>query len=203
MVIARYAVETEHNVRAVIRKRLKVKELARTLDVERTVHVYLPDVSAEEEMSSDGFAAELMKKYPLYAVDVRGTGESRPDEKGSFFDPYGMDYMMHSYGLMLGESYLGRRVFDVLQVLKLLKSEGAEEAYLYGRRQGAVLSIFAAVLDDGVKHVFFRELPESFISLTQMPVVDLPAVSFPFGILKEFDIPDCLKILGGKVIKTE
>jgi cephalosporin-C deacetylase-like acetyl esterase len=196
ILINRYAVETERNIRAIVRKKLEGKEHIPTLDVEKRVSVYLPDASAEEEMSSDGFAAELMKKYPLYAIDVRGTGESRPDEKGSFFNSYGMDYMMHSYGLMLGENYLGRRVFDVLQVLKLLKSEGAEEIYLYGRRQGAILALFTAVLDDGIKKVFLKELPESFLSLTQMPVVDLPAASFPFGILKEFDIPDCLKALG-------
>ena len=29
------------------------------------------------------------------------------------FADYGMDYMMHGYGSLLLESYLGRRVFDV------------------------------------------------------------------------------------------
>lgn len=33
--------------------------------------------------------------------------------------PYGMDYMFHGHGLLFGESYLGRRVHDLLSVMDL------------------------------------------------------------------------------------
>ncbi|MBN1446149.1 MAG: prolyl oligopeptidase family serine peptidase [Candidatus Omnitrophica bacterium] len=202
-ITVRYAVETEKNVRAILHKHLVEKDYSATLDVEKTVHLYLPHVSAEEDMGKDSLAKTLKDKCPLYCLDVRGLGESLPNETVDFFNAYGKDYMFNSYGLMLGNPYLGRRVYDVLQVLTLLKHEGARDIYLYGRGQGAVIALFAALLDKNIKKTVLKNAPLSFYEWTQNPVVLWPDANFPRGILKTFDIPDCIKALGKKIEVTE
>ncbi len=196
---ARYAVETERNIRVILRKHLVEKSHAGTLDVEKTVHLYLPHLSSEEDMENDVLAKKLKEKGPLYCLDVRGLGESLPDETIEFFHPYGKDYMYHGHGLMLGQSYMGRRVHDILQVLKLLENEGACEIYLYGRGQGAILALFTALLNKDIKKTVLKNAPSSFYEWTQKPVVAWPAANFPRGILEKLDIPDCLRVLGKKV----
>ena len=85
----------------------------------------------------------LYSSYPLYALDVRGLGASMPQGSAEkdFFQAYGMDYMLHGYGILFGESYLGRRVYDVLCVMDLLVQEGAEEIILYGPGTGRAVRI--------------------------------------------------------------
>jgi len=194
--IARYAIETEDNVRAIMRKRMGTPH-SHTLDVEETVHLYLPHVSAEEDMADDPLAVSLKRSHPLYALDVRGLGESMPE--GQLFQPYGMDYMFHGLGLLLGESYLGRRVHDVLSTMDLLAYEGAEEVHLYGRGQGSLLALFAGILHDNVVSVTLKNAPPSYSSWAHAPLVAWPSANFLRGALKVFDLPDCMEALGDKL----
>lgn len=202
-VTTRYAIETEKNVRAILHKHLTEKGHGGTLDVEKTVHLFLPHLSAEEDMENDALAKKLKAKGPLYCLDVRGVGESLPDDALEFFHPYGKDYMFHGHGLMLGQSYLGRRVYDVLQVLNLLKEKGAREIYLYGRGQGAIQALFTALLYKDIKKTVLKNVPLSFYEWTQHPLVAWPAANFPRGILKKLDVADCRRVIGTKVEFTE
>jgi len=196
--VARYAVETEGSVRAILRKRLATPHAA-SLDVEREVHLYLPHVSAQEDMATDALAVKLMRALPLYALDARGLGESIPDDDRTFLHVYGMDYMHHGYSLLLGESYLGRRVHDVLATLDLLSSEGARRVHLYGRGQGALLALFASLLHARAGNVVLKNSPICFHAWTQVPLVAWPSANFVRGVLKEFDLPDCIRALGRRV----
>jgi dienelactone hydrolase len=197
--VAKYAVETETNIKVILRKQPVPGDYAWTFNVERTIHLYLPHVSSQEDISKDTLVKSLMAKGVLYSLDVRGLGQSLPCEISQFFHPYGKDYMYHGYSLMLNESYLGRRVYDVLRVIDLLVGEGAKEIHLYGRGQGAILAIFSSLLHPRVKSITLKNCPVSFHSWTQVPLVSWPAANFPFGILKKFDLPDCLRVLGRKV----
>lgn len=197
--LARYAVETEGNIRAIMRKRLANPSYAHTLDVEREVHLYLPHVSAEEDLIEDPFAKSLKEQHPLYALDVRGLGESLADDERDFFHPYGNDYMCNGYGLMLGQSFLGRRVHDVLSTLDLLVDEGAEKIHLYGRGQGAIHALFAGFLHSAVTTVTLKDYPLSFHAWTQTPLVSWPAASIPRGVLRSFDLPDLMHALDKKL----
>ncbi len=199
---ARYAIETEDHARAIMKKRMETQH-AYTLDVDETVHLYLPHVSAEDDMANDPMAVSLKDSHELYALDVRGTGESMSEDKGQFFQPYGMDYMFHGYGLLLGESYLGRRVLDVLATMDLLAHEGAEDIHLYGRGQGAILALFAGLLHDNTDSVTLKNAPPSYSSWTHAPLVEWPSANFLKGALKVLDLPDCMEALGDKLKVTE
>jgi dienelactone hydrolase len=199
-VFARYALETEGHVRAILRKRLVGEPHPFTLDVEPEVHLYVPHVSAAVDLEEDGLALSLQEALPLYALDVRGLGESLPEEQHpGFFQPYGMDYMFHAYGEMLGQSYLGRRVYDVLCTIDLLAHEGAQAIHLYGRGQGAILVAFVALFHDGVTSITLKNAPRTFFEWTQTPYVTWPSASCLFGVLQVCDLPDVLAVLGDRV----
>lgn len=202
---ARYAVETEGSLRAILTKRLVNPAWGHTLDVEAEVHLFLPHVGTEDDVATNAWAQGLNPGGPLYAVDVRGLGESEPEPHGNggFFQPYGMDYMMHSQALMFGESYLGRRVFDVLRCLELLCHEGAEAVHLHGRGQGALLALFAGVLHPQVRTVELRNAPDAYRDWVRAPLVAWPAAAMLRGVLKYFDLPDLRALLGDRLTSSE
>ncbi len=196
---ARYAVETEANIRAILHKRLKTNH-PYTLDVEREVELYVPHISSADDLGTD--ARDLCPDQPLYALDVRGLGESRA-EKDGFFHPYGMDYLFHGHALLLGESYLGRRVYDLLRTLDLLTDSGARKIHLYGRGQGALLALCAGLLHPQTGHITLKNAPLSWIEWTRAPLVFWPAANFLRNALHHFDLPDLYRALGRRLILIE
>ncbi|MFO7918274.1 MAG: acetylxylan esterase [Anaerolineae bacterium] len=200
---ARYAIETEGSIRAILRKKMGDPSHAHSLDVEETIHLFLPHYASEEDLQNDPLARTLLEDVPLYALDVRGLGESRPDEEGSFWQPYGMDYMFHGHSLLFGESYLGRRVLDVLQTMDLLIDEGAHEIRLYGRGQGALIALFASLLHERVTTVMLKNLPKSYHGWTQAPLVDWPAANCLCDVLRHLDLKDCIEALEERVTIIE
>jgi cephalosporin-C deacetylase-like acetyl esterase len=201
-VLARYAVETEMPIRALLWKRMAQPEHPDSLDVEADLTLYLPHVASEADLSDASIVALCgLDQSPIYALDVRGLGQSLPEEQASgppgdaFFQPYGMDYMMHAYGLMLGESYLGRRVYDVLVTLDLLCQEGAASVRLVGRGQGAVIALLSALFHERVTELTCVNGPRSWFEWTQTPWVSWPAANCLRGVLAVCDLPDCVRVL--------
>jgi cephalosporin-C deacetylase-like acetyl esterase len=196
---ARYAIETESNIQAIMKKRMENPQYSYSLDVDETIHLYLPHLSSEEDIKNDPLAVSLKKSHELYAFDVRGFGESMPEDINQFLHPYGMDYMFHGHGILLDKSYLGRRVYDVLTTITLLEEEGAKEVHIYGRGQGAIIALFAGVLHDNIASVTLKNAPVSYDSWTHSPIVLWPSANFLRGVLKEFDLPDCMKAIESKL----
>jgi pimeloyl-ACP methyl ester carboxylesterase len=206
---ARFAIETEYpadrnnphaSILVLLQKPMSTG--GNSLEVEQRVTLYLPHVSVEAELNDRKLAGALVGKCALYALDVRGMGESmsvRPPES-NFFAPYQFDYMHHGHGILLGQSFLGRRVFDVLRTMDLLVSAGAQRFDLIGRGQGALLAAFAAVLcPQRVRSVTLRNGPVSFLEWATVPVVKWPAANFPRGVLAQFDLPDLYRVLKGRL----
>ena len=202
-VYGRYAIETERGIRAILKKRMAAPARARALGVVGPVRLLLPHLASEEDLRSDPLALDLQMTEELYALDVRGMGESMPDEEGGFWQIYGLDYMLHGHGLMLDEPYLGRRVYDLLVTIDLLVAEGAESVELLGRGQGALIALFGALVHPGVRHVTLANAPMSYHAWTQTPIVDWPAANCLRGVLRHFDLDDCIRSLGERVTITE
>ncbi|MCM8820799.1 MAG: acetylxylan esterase [Candidatus Omnitrophica bacterium] len=198
-ITCRYAVETEKDIVSILYKKTPEISRASVLEVEKDIHLYIPHISAIEDMENDALASHIITKGPLYSVDVRGIGASMPEAPDDFSNPYGYDYMLKAYGLMLGKPYLGQRVYDVLVVLNLLKDKGAKEIYLYGRGQGSIIALFTAILYKNIKKLVLKNYPPSFYEWTQVPSVRWSDANFPPSILKYTDIPEILEALKGKV----
>jgi len=197
--IARYAIETEDSIRAIMRRPVTKPEEAYSLDGEDDVGLYIPHLSAQSELH-EYFGDEALVEGPAYALDPRGMGESMPEGGAeAFFDPYGMDYMFHGFGILLGESYLGRRVYDVLSTMDLLVARGAQRIDLYGRGQGAIIALFSCLFHKRAGKLVLKNGPTSFEDWVREPIVTWPAASFPRGVLRYFDLPECIRLLGDRV----
>ncbi len=197
---ARYAVETEGDIRAILRERLPDHTFGHSFNVKAEETLYLPQWSSEEDGNSFEPLIGMNGGAEVFALDVRGLGESMPEEGyGSFHQPYGMDFMFHSFGAMFNQSYLGRRVYDVLRTLDLLASEGCQSVKLVGRGQGAVIAAFVAMLSPLVKCVELHDAPKSFREWIDAKICDWPAANMPFGVLKYFDLPDLYAALGDRL----
>ncbi|MBU7004178.1 MAG: prolyl oligopeptidase family serine peptidase [Theionarchaea archaeon] len=199
MKFGRYAVETEGGVQVVLRKLMGDPEKVAYLEAEERISLYLPHFSIEADF--DEYASEKSwVPAPVYTLDPRGMGESVPGgDIDDFSQPYGYDYMYHGFGLLLCESYMGRRVHDVLSTMDLLVDRGAEIIDLYGRGQGALLAIFAGILHPKCGRVTLKNGPNSFLEWAKVPLVLWPASNFPREVLKHFDIPDCHRFLGERL----
>ena len=87
---------------------------------------------------------------------------------------------------------------QVLCVLDLLAHEGAESIHLFGRGQGAILALLAALFHDRVASVTLKDAPHSFFEWTQTPYVTWASSNFVPGILELCDLPDILEQLGDR-----
>lgn len=197
--ITRYPVETEPGIQAVLRKRHLDPEPSHVLEVEPEIVLFLPHLSAEMEMTGQPFPARAADRQPLYALDVRGLGESLPDTTGDFFSFKGIEQLMDYSAAMLGESYFGRRLHDVLAVMDLLASLGARRIDICGRGQGGLLALPAGVLHPASGMVRVRETPVSWLELARRPFSPWPRSCRPRGVLAAFDLPDCARVLGERL----
>lgn len=154
----------------------------------------VPDSSASAELHLVERAAA---DEAVYAVDLRGIGASRAGPAGP--DGYGAEYQIHAHYLMLGESLLGRRVFDLLRVVQLLRQEATAPSFtlrLVGRGNGAIVAAFAALLDDKNASVDLIHAPLSCTAWAEEALCTWPAGSVLRGMLQQFDMPDLYGALG-------
>lgn len=204
-----YAVETEERYRhlfAVLQlwekhDPLKPKGGSQLVPGDREALLYLPHLSS----AADVFGGQVPVEHQrLLALDVRGIGRTRALTSGNtevVSVRSGADHMYAGYAMMLEESYLGRRVHDVLSVLDLLASRGTRSVHLCGRGLGAVLATFAGLLHPVVKRVTLKNALLSFAELTQQPISFWPQSSLAEGVLNHFDLPDCYRALSKKNLR--
>ncbi|MEO6052385.1 MAG: hypothetical protein ABIP97_00075, partial [Chthoniobacterales bacterium] len=202
--VARYAVETEKNIDAILTKTLEDGMYYTSLDVEKDViSLYIPHLFSEVDVDKEPLVKSLRKKGPVYMLDVRGLGETQPYGELDFLAACSKDYMYKTCSYLFGETYIGSRVHDVLSVIDLLIAEGATGVHLYGRGQGSIAALFASVLHPKVTHTTLKNYPKSFAEWATAPLLKWPGANIVKGILKVTDIPECLNALGSKITLSE
>lgn len=196
----RYALATEPRYETILRKVIPpATGLTQALFVEKEVLLYLPHWSCHADFIRVPAARKLLTRAPLYAVEVRGIGESMCRDRPDAEVHYWMDYLAQSFDGLLGGSLLGRRVFDVLRTCDLLAQEGASRIRLVGRGQGALLAAFAAALDPRIISAELHEAPGSFAEWLEKDDLEWPAADCPQGILKAFDLPALYETFSRKI----
>jgi cephalosporin-C deacetylase-like acetyl esterase len=201
--VANYAVETEQGVFAMVTKLTDEPFVSRLPRGNRRALLYVAHLSTDAELRSDPWVKELITKHAdaaLFAMDVRGVGESRPNTCGNntYFSVYGSDYFYAAHSVMLNRPMLGQRAYDVLAVIAMLKQAGHEDIILAGRGWGALPAAFAALLSDEVKLVTLKNSLTSYAEVIKDEDYKWPYALLPRGILNHFDLPQVYEALKTK-----
>lgn len=190
-----YAIETEPGIQAFT---FRISDEARYSRPPRDAQpalLYVPHQSSDGELRNSEFLRKHLRADPkqetLYAVDVRGVGESRPNTCGTGpFTPYGADFFYAAHGLMLGRPVVAQRTFDLLRVLDWLEAHGHTRIRLVAEGWGTVPAAFAALLHPAVTALHLHNALGSYAEPAESENYDWPLSSFLPGVLKQFDLPD-------------
>ncbi len=201
-----YAVETEPGIHALVYGLFDEPHYSRPPEGSATALLYVSHQSADAELRDEPLIRELIEANTLasvFACDVRGIGESRPDTCGidTFLDPYGSDYFYAVHSLMLDRPYPAQRTDDLLAVLAWIQSFGHHEVHLAARGWGTIPATFAALLSDTVTKVTLKHAPLSYAEIAEAESYDWPLSSFLPGVLTSFDLPDCYETLKAKSLR--
>ncbi len=199
-----YAVETEPGIHALL-TRLSEEALTSRLPASESAVLYVSHRSADRELREDAWLRALLEKETgtaVFAMDVRGIGESQPDTcgKDQFLRLYGSDYFYAAHGEMLGRPVLGMRAFDVLSVLKLLRETGHKTVHVIARGWGTLPASIAAALCSEVQKITLKNALTSWLEVANEDHYELPYALTPFGVLKHFDLPEVYSALKDKAL---
>ena len=200
-----YLVETETNISIPV-YRLDDNELVSRppIGLKRAL-LYVSHQSADNELRQETFLEELILKESnsaVFACDVRGIGESRPNTcSNDFLEPYGNDFFYAGHSNMLDYPYVGQKTFDLLRVIDWLKSYGHKEIHLVAKGWGSIPATFAALLSDAVIQVTLKNALTSYSDIAEHEEYNWPLSTLLPGVLKTFDLPDCYRALESKNLR--
>ncbi len=169
------------------------------------VSLYVGHLSSEEDCAAlPWLQRSVTEGERILAADLRGTGQSFPTTCGSsdLLEPYGADYLYASFGSMMGESYLGRRVFDLLRTIDCLEDGGAS-VHLIGRGVGSVPAALAALVHASQPTCELVHYLPSYQLLIDNPLHNWPFSCFIENCLEMFDLPDVYSALGDRLKKCD
>ncbi len=199
MLVSRFAVETEPGIQCVLLHASPEPLFYANIENidKKKALLHIPHCSSDSEYD-DGQIPAADDDTAVFSYDVRGIGYSKPQtcNDNDYYSIYGFEYLYASMGLMLNESYLGRKVHDVLSAAALLRNSGFEEVAISGRGMGSIIAAFAALLDGDFNAVTLDHIPRSYEDVIKEQVNIFPQSLMPMGILKYVDLPDVFAALG-------
>jgi len=127
----------------------------------------------------------------------RGVGSLRPplEVKGrDYADPLvGVEENIAYNAFLAGKSLPGMRVADVLAAMTAFAKSKPKRIVLCGRRDSALVALFAAAVEPAVTHLAIEEMPLSYLPLFEADAKPINAASIVPKLLRDFgDIPDVL-----------
>ena len=194
-VLMRFALETEPELFVTLFAAGDGAHFGLPAVMDEKVELYLPHLSCRDEMGE--LPANSAKGR--FGLDYRGTGESEPSGcdqwNHDFTHEYNYDYHFASLGVLLGQPMIGRRVYDVLAAIKLLRENGAKEITLRAKGFGVYPAVFAAILSpEPVKLVIEGEVI-TYEEAGKMEISPIPQSFIPAGILKVADIDELINMV--------
>ncbi|MFO0953765.1 MAG: acetylxylan esterase [Isosphaeraceae bacterium] len=146
--------------------------------------------------------------HAVAVVDPRGAGARRlnlTSRGGSYADPIsGVEENVAYNAFLVGESLMGLRVSDVLAAVRQARSASKpRRVILCGRRDAALVALFAAAVDSTVDGLAAEELLPSYLPMFSPEGLPLNAASVVPGLLRDFgDIPEVLAAIAPRPVLT-
>ena len=201
-----YLLETEPGLSVLVYRQADVSHASRPPKQTGPALLYVAHDSSDVELQSEPVIREALSQDPgptLYACDVRGLGESRPNTCGekSYDSAYGCDYFYAVHALMLDQPYVGGRTYDLLCVLDWIQDIGHREVHVVARGYGAIPAAYAALLHEAVAHVTLKNALTSYHDVAVSDLYAWPLSSLTPGVLSRFDLPDVYRELASKNLR--
>jgi len=192
---SRYALETEENMLAVMVYANRTQEDIYHIPSGEKAVLYVPNRDSFSELETNPYPAD----WNVFGIDYRGIGETMPngcDQIYHDFDSfYQFDYHYASISLLLGESYLGGRVRDVISACKLLHACGNKEILLTADGIGRIPALLAAFLCDEPVKIRLRKRLETYEQDALSDCDWIPQSMGIFNILKYTDLDEIQDIV--------
>ncbi|EPR68289.1 hypothetical protein ADICYQ_2759 [Cyclobacterium qasimii M12-11B] len=136
--------------------------------------------------------ALLAKGYLLCGIDLRGIGETGPDNANKFWD------------FLLGKPIFGQRIRDVLAVTDWLKSSeiNAQKIHYWGTGMGALYGVFAGTMDENIASFLLEDPLISFESIVEVDIPEYQHEIILPGILTYFDLPQIYQALSPRKLRV-
>ena len=146
---------------------------------DRPVIVYLNDKGKSSLVEEKVILRALLGRgCRVFAVDLRGMGETSPDVQEKFWD------------FLAGRPIFGQRVTDIRAVVEYLSRSAADSKGIYVWAEGisAIYAALAAILDDRITGMV---LEEPLLTFEQIVTTEVPAYRHEIilpSVLEEFDL---------------
>jgi len=150
------------------------------------VIIYLNDKGKSAMVAEKTIVQALLEGgFRIFAVDLRGTGETSPGMEGKFWD------------FLAGRPIFGQRVSDIRAIVQFLSrsDNNGKEIYLWAKGVTAIYAALAATAADGVAAMV---LEEPLLTFEQIVTTRVPAYRHEIilpGVLEQFDLPQIYRAL--------
>jgi cephalosporin-C deacetylase-like acetyl esterase len=169
------------------------------------LYVHGRDKSADAE--SGGNIEHLVKAgFIVLAIDIRGTGETRvsenPETASDFYRYFG-DYENAMTSLLLGKPLVGQRAQDVLRGVDLLAARAEvdpNQLLGFGKGQGAVVLLHAAMLDDRIKKLALENMLVSYHAVVKQKIHQRVFECIIPAVLRSYDLTDLVSGLAPRSV---
>jgi len=144
------------------------------------VLLYLNDKGKDALVNEEDMVRNLLKKgFRIFAVDLRGTGETAPGMEEKFWD------------FLAGKPILGQRVTDVRAVVRWLSQPAinAEGIYVWAEGLCTLHAALAASLEDAISGMVLEQPLLAFESIVTVRVPAFWHEIIAPGVLTKFDLP--------------
>ena len=146
-----------------------------------------------------GAAAKPNPDSIVLAVEPRGWNDPAAPRSG-----YSKPYQTAMRALLVGKTMAGMQTGDLLRAFDYLASRpdvDPKRISIAGKGTGAVLALYAGILEPRIAKVSCEDLPPSYMELVRMKMhPGLMDLIVP-GVLLDFDIPDVVAALGGRLTR--
>jgi dienelactone hydrolase len=163
-----------------------------------------PDGKAADAAPGGPIETLVRSGNAVLAPDLRGTGETRPDENAKGWDEkVGHDWRDFFRAYLIGKSYTGMRAEDILNMARLLRGrlEDAERIALIAHGQMTVPALHAAALErDLFAAVRLGGGIPSWEAVARNPRAQDQLIHCVHGALTFYDLPDLMALLPAEVL---
>ncbi len=158
---------------------------------EGPVVIYLNDKGKDSLIEDEVVLRALLARgCRVFAVDLRGTGETSPDMKEKFWD------------FLAGRPLFGQRVADIRAIVRYLSHsrEDGKNIRVWARGISAIYAALAATLEDSIAGMV---LEEPLLIFEQVVTTKVPAYRHEIilpGVLEHFDLPQIYQALSPRKV---